>query len=627
MYDHSKPLIDDEKHPGPLAKLVKIIGGLLALAAAVLIGLSLFIRFYLTEPRLKALIIPQAESALGRTVTLEGIDVGLFSGISVSGLAVKEADKSTDFLSLGRFVLHYKLLPLLSKQLVISEITIDQPACRIIRDATGHFNFETLALLAEKKAGNPASAAKSGGSATAPLPLALTVERISINNATISLRDAKKELPQADLTASARVGVDIGATLADLTLHGDFDFASDAAYGELKPHLEGKGTFTNTTAACTVTVDVDQQRLTLAAAANNLRKKPLPSLRLDISSNKLDLDKLQSLADKLPKTTGTTGATTAAPAKDKSMPIGAGLPPGLDLTGTVKVAESHYQKLTVTDLSLAYTLQNGIVTVSNLSFKTAGGQLAGTARVDLTKTNPPYSGTLDVKALQLQQLLDAWVSPQANILSGAMGADLTFSGTGFTTELIKKNLRLDATYGMQAAQLNETPLSNALAKVLQLDQLRNLALESVGGKLRLNEGKLQLSSQFTGQDIQAKIAGTVGIDDGSLNLPLGLTLSGAMAEQLRQKASFLKYLSSREGATAINLKLAGTTTAPRATLDQAAVEKQIKQQVEEKVKEKIVDEVGRKLLGTPPAQPGEQTGQQPAPAEPVRQLLKGLFGQ
>ena len=617
MYDHSKPLIDDDSQPSLIGKLAKVAGGILLLVIVVLVGLSLFIRFYLTEERLKGLIIPPAETALGRTVTIGNIDVGLFSGITVKDLAVKEADKAADFLSVGEFVLHYNLFPLLQKKLVISEIVFDRPDCRVTRDSAGQFNYQSLALLAEK----PSTPEETAFPA---LPLALVVDRITINKAHVTVSDAMKKLPEIDATASAAIGVEIGNSLADLKYHGDFDFVADIIHGGLQPHLNGKGVFENTKANCTVTVDIDQQRLTLAAAIPDLTAKPFPPLTLDISSDKLNLPQLLALTDKLPKPSATeppvaTKATTPAQRpgakQDTKAPIAAALPPGLDLAGSVKVGEMLYNKFSLQNLSLQYNLRDGVATIGNLSFNLAGGKFAGKTRVDLTKIDPTYSGTFNITALQLQEMLGKFVSPQANILSGAIGADLNFSGTGIAGDLLKKNLNLEATYGMRGAQLAETPISNILATVLRLEALRTLKLDDIDGNLHLKNGLLNLHSQFAAAGIRVQTDGTVGINDGSLNLPLKLEFSGAMAEQLRQKASFLKYLSDKEGVTALNLKLGGTTAAPKAALDKAAVEKQIKKQVEEKIKEKAMEEIDKRLQEN-----------KSVPAEPVRQLLKGLLG-
>lgn len=621
MYDSSRPLILEPKKPGMAGKVCKLIGGLLTLLIVILVGLSLFIRFYLTEERLKGMILPPAETALARTVTMGNIDVGLFSGITIRDLAVKEADNSADFLTMNKFVLHYNLLPLLQKKLIISEVVIDQPSCRVHRDKTGRFNFESLAVLADK----PATSTKPASSSAAALPIALTVDRVTISKAHLTVSDAQKELPAIDATASSDITVTVGTTLADLQFRGDFNFVADIIHGAIKPHLNGKGTFDNRSATCTLAVDIDQQRFNIVAGADNLLAKPLPPLKLDISAATLNIDTLLAMTEKLPqpaaakkgrKTPAAHRTTAAAGKQQPKSALAAGLPPGLNLTGSVKVDKALYKKLAVRDFSLAYTLQNGVATISALSFKTAGGTIAGKAKVDLTKADPDFSGALNIAALQLQELLANFVSPQANILSGGMATELTFSGRGFTTDLLKKHLNLEATYGMQGAQLAETPISATIARVLQIEALRNLALNNVDGNLHIKNGVLNLHSELAGNGIKAQTDGTVGINDGRLNLPLKLEFSGAMAEQLRNKASFLKYLSSTDGVTALNLKLTGTTEAPKAALDQAAVEKQVKEQL----KQKITEEIGKKIFGTPQNEDSNDA------AAPAKRLFKGLFG-
>ncbi len=587
MYDHSKPLVDDRDRPGPLGKLFKFFVGLVALVALALVGLSLFIRFYLTTPRLKALLIPPMEKALGRAVTMGDIDAGLFSGISVQGLSVKEADKKTDFVSMDRFALRYRLLPLLRGKLEIAELTIDQPFFRLHRDLAGHFNFESLAPLAVKPA-PPATASRAG---IRP-PLALDIDRLTVNQARLTLDDARQELPTVTATGSARLAVTIPGALANLRCRGDFDFIADLRHGELTPQLNGKGAFADRGATCTVTIGIDQQQITLAATANDLTATPpLSPLRLDISSDTLDLDRLLALADKLPK--------AAKESTDEKTP------PGLDLAGTVKIHALHSHGLVANDLALAYTLKAGVASVHDLALRMADGQVTGTAIVDFTKAAPPFQGKLAVKSLQLQTLLATLVSPAANILSGAIDSKLSFAGAGLAPPEFMKHLALDADFTMQPARLTETPLSAALAGVLHLDALRAPTLDQVAGNLHIKEGRLLIDSQLAGQGLAAKTAGTVDVDSGALNLPLELEFSGPLAAQLRKKASVLKYLTDRDGTIRVALTLTGSTAQPRATLNRATAQHQLQQKVEEKV----IETVGRKLPGA---------------VAPAQQLLKDI---
>ena len=141
-----------------MGKLVKGIGIAFLLLVGLIAGLAVFVNYYLTDEKVKELVIPQAEAALGRDVSIGDISIGLFSGITIKDFLIKETDGSTDFVNTRAFVLSYDLLPLLQKKLVISEIRLDEPTVRVSRDKKGQFNYASLAILSagtEKKKSAP----------------------------------------------------------------------------------------------------------------------------------------------------------------------------------------------------------------------------------------------------------------------------------------------------------------------------------------------------------------------------------------------------------------------------------------------------------------------------------------
>jgi AsmA protein len=176
-----------------MGKLGKVLGIIVLLVVAFFAGLIVFVHYYITEERVKTLIIPQAEAALGREVAIGDIKIGLLSGITIKDFLIKEADKNNNFVSTKTFVLSYELLPLLQKKLIISEIRFDEPAVQILRDKNGQFNFSTLAFLSEDTAQKKP---KKTGSASAALPLALTINQIQFNKARIKINDQVGEIPR-----------------------------------------------------------------------------------------------------------------------------------------------------------------------------------------------------------------------------------------------------------------------------------------------------------------------------------------------------------------------------------------------------------------------------------------------
>ena len=135
-----------------MKKAVKVALIVLAVFVLFFIGLSIFIKSFLSSDRLKGMILPQAEAVTGRKVNLDEIHVSLFKGIVAKGLSVKERDGQKDFIKVGEFILSYKLLPLLKKQVVLSKIEVASPSISIKKDKGGRYNFSDII---EKQAKEP----------------------------------------------------------------------------------------------------------------------------------------------------------------------------------------------------------------------------------------------------------------------------------------------------------------------------------------------------------------------------------------------------------------------------------------------------------------------------------------
>lgn len=89
-------------------KSVKIVGAVFALVAVVLIALVLMVSVLVTPERVKAVILPLAEQALQRQVTLGTVKVGLFTGIELQDLAIDEPGEDEPFVVVDRDVLRFQ---------------------------------------------------------------------------------------------------------------------------------------------------------------------------------------------------------------------------------------------------------------------------------------------------------------------------------------------------------------------------------------------------------------------------------------------------------------------------------------------------------------------------------------
>jgi AsmA protein len=603
---------------GKLGKIVSIIALVIII---VIVGLSLFVRFYLTDERVKALVVPPTEEALGRKVDIGSIDVGLFRGITINDFAIKEQDGSTDFISSKAFVLRYSLLPLLQKNIKITELRIEKPTITIHRDANGKFNYESLAFLAGKEKAGEKKTAPSGAEKAA-LPLALTVDHIVVSQASFSLDDALHELPTVKAAADLKVSVNMGKDLASLAYRGNLELDGTAIYGEARPQLSGKIDFDEKNLTLALQLLADGQKLNADGTIADYLGSP--KIKLDLTSKELNLDKLLALAAALPKTpekgSGVESATkTAGKAKKQKKSIAASLPPGLEASGKIAVDKAVYQEVDINSLLLRYNLVKGILQINELGAAAMGGSLTSSMEIDLNQPELAYKGNLDLSSIQADQLSNFFAKKESDMVSGTLQNSVKFAGSGMKWETIKKTLTADGKFALSDGRIKETPITATVSTLLGIPQLKNISFKDVSGNFRIEGGKVELKSSLNSTDVQAETAGRVGLD-GSLDLPLTIKLSPALGSKLGGQAKVTQYLKDSEGNTVLNMKLTGTVSKPTPTLDMGSVQKQVGETIKNKLLEKLAPTERNTSEGTTEESGGDSTQQ------PVNRLLKGILG-
>lgn len=589
-----------------MGKLAKASIAIFGFAIITVIFLSLFVKMYLTDDRVRALVIPPAEEALGRKVNIGAISVSIFSGITIRDFTVKEADGEKDFVGAQSFVLRYNLLPLLHKKLIISEARLESPSINISRDNQGIFNYETLAVM--KKEANQADSSRSGPPAAA-LPVALTVSQVKVDGATISFKDGQGALPSADVTASFDVSLDLGSDLSSLRYQGKLEATVSTTYGEMKPRIALTSSFDEKKADYTADVKLGEEDFRLQGRVENYRQTP--AVALDLTSRKLNLDRLLAMT-----AAGPTKSDKKPTATPKKAPAD-GLPPGFTATGTIKIDETLYKKLAIKNFSSSYQLKGGTLTISDLNANTAGGKIESSATIDLNRPELAYSGNVSVQSLQLSELAAGLALKEADSISGLLETTLTFNGAGTEWNTIRNVLTADGTYSITDARFRNTPLARTISSVIGLPELNDMTFRDVRGEAHLLKGgRLNITSSFTGKAVSATSTGTVSLD-GTLDMPLTVTLAPQLAEKLDRRATVSRFLADSEGNTVIPLKLAGTLSSPRPTVDTSGAQKQ----VTETVKRKAMEEIGKALSGSKGSSEEAATGDSPA-----TNFLKGILG-
>src|SRR4030043_176702 len=255
-----------------MKKLLKVAGIVVGILVLLIIGLSIFVKSYLSSDRLKPLILPKAEAMTGRKVLLDDISVSLFTGIMAKGVSVKERDGQKDFLKVGRFVLSYRLLPLLRKQLVISKIEIGSPSISIKKERGGRYNFSDIMEDRSKGPKEAQEPQKPSGPGQQGLPVSVVADRFYIQNANLTFVDEAKELPDVSMTLDAEFK---GALEKDGTPRMDFGriFLKEikAKLKDVEVKVSGKIDMDAKTLRANIQTMIGKDTIELSATANNYR--------------------------------------------------------------------------------------------------------------------------------------------------------------------------------------------------------------------------------------------------------------------------------------------------------------------------------------------------------------------
>ncbi|MCD6430703.1 MAG: hypothetical protein J7L57_05745 [Deltaproteobacteria bacterium] len=609
-----------------MKKLFRILlfTGLFFVGLLIIVGIVL--KVYLSEERLRTLLLPPMREALGREVEVASLKIDLFSGIKVAGLVVKEADGKADFVAVKEFGLGYSLWPLLEKRLEITRVRIDRPVVKVWRNQDGLYNFSDLKILqaAEKPAAgesnkqsaqpNETSADKLSPSA---LPLALVVQSCEITDASLSFYDEMGELPKVDIKADLKSRLDLGDLKPEsINGEGSLNFSLTAEYQSLTPQVQGKIEFDRQKMVYRVLVKQANEECTVSGSVSDyLAAKPAIILNLD--SPRLDLAYLAALGQKLSASGSAGGEQTPAnsgasvkPDQTSTSAPGLPSPPSLTARGAVNIKQAVYENYKVDNFTLSYQYQDALLTISDLKGDVADGSIAAAATIKPFLSQPDFQGNFSFADLQMSALMAMAKPALKDNLSGAGHGQFKFSGRGVEAAALKKSLSLEGEYGLRQAGLDNLPLTKSLSQLLGLPELENLKVTDLVGNLQLKDGQVNLNNSWNGDQLSGRAVGEVGLD-GSLDMPLHLVLSQQLSAKMAQRYPWVKETFNDKQEVAVGLSLAGTLSKPRLRLDE--------KKVQELLQKKLLEKLGEKLFGKDGESGSEGTVR---PEDLLRQFLK-----
>lgn len=192
-----------------------------ALAFAILLVILIALPFVIDANSFRPRIESELSSALGRQVTVGNLSLSVLSGgVGADNIAIGDdpAFSKAPFITANSLKVGVELMPLIfSKQLNVTEITLQQPEITLLKAANGKWNFSSIS----EASGN--AAPKSGGTS----PANLSVAKLKISN-------GKLIVGKANSSAKPQVYDKVDVEVKDFSFTSQFPF-------QLKVHLLSGG--------------------------------------------------------------------------------------------------------------------------------------------------------------------------------------------------------------------------------------------------------------------------------------------------------------------------------------------------------------------------------------------------
>src|SRR5262249_24650854 len=128
-----------------------------AVVVAIVIAAAAAIPLFIDTQSLKGKLVAEAERVLRRRMSVQSVDVTIFTGLGVRLNRVVIFDDlrfaRAPFISLSSATVRPRLLPLLRGNVEVASIELNQPEIRLIQNQQGAWNFQSIGTTPAGPAG------------------------------------------------------------------------------------------------------------------------------------------------------------------------------------------------------------------------------------------------------------------------------------------------------------------------------------------------------------------------------------------------------------------------------------------------------------------------------------------
>jgi uncharacterized protein involved in outer membrane biogenesis len=486
-----------------IRRRTKILVAVLAVPLVLLFAAVLFLKFYFTSDRLKALILPKLQAAINRDVDVKEIGISIFPtfGVSLEQLVVanrKGAGFSEQpFISLDEFFLDVKLLPLLGNRLEVNQIILQRPVVLLEVTKKGEENFS-----------NPSEGAVTGQEGKKSLTIELG-QGASLLLSNFEIKDGDFEyVDRQNNRAISLKGLDSRVHVETITEVREIRTETDMVIGEFSYGVIGNPSIheSNLHIKQNSTLHVQDNKVTLDKGELDIQDLKLgmngslslaPQQHFDftVGSENIDLKQALSLVphDIVKGLEKAQVEGTARFLANIKGDLGEGKKPEVLLDATLTNGKIHYADFpkSVTDINFkAKLLSSGSTNRLDISdFSARLGSNPVKMNLTLTDFEDPFLSAHVEGAVNLSEVKDFYPLEQGKSLSGVLRAKVSIEGKPSRPEALRGSGALEFQDVVMAS--TEGPPSRINGSVT----FSNQAIEAKG--LKVNYGPSDLTLALT----------------------------------------------------------------------------------------------------------------------------------
>lgn len=433
-----------------MKKVLKYIVITSLVSAVLIIGAVIALNIYMTDERLRSLLLPKVEKELGRKIDIGHIEFGIFKGITIDNFTVYEADKQNKFISAQEFIFKYQLIPLLFKQIVIDKIVLTSPNINITRYTDGKYNFDDLTGKngqSENKSSETTEAASKNNSGGRPTTLSLLVKDINVKSVNFNFIDQKKEFPDISIKMDSEVSLNALSSdikkmryTVSLNLH-----EVTAVYQGLSTRLYGNLKGDEKNLNFDLKLGINKDTAAFKGSASDYMTNP--DIKIDINSDTLSVEPYLALMDlkkKIFPAVDTKPETLNAGNEKGSQTQLEGTQPQtmkFKVKSNINIGSLKYGELKTGRIETSFTFADGTLIISKLNGDITGGSISITGKADINPKEPVYSISASLKDIH-PALLAAAIKPEYTKYKNINPI------IGGTLEITEKEINTDLTIGV-----------------------------------------------------------------------------------------------------------------------------------------------------------------------------------